>query len=81
MPWLDKFWDKSPLINTLFPAKSSPIAAFAMNLTGKRLGELSASENNEKEATKKSDFLSKFLEIKAKHKDLPDWYDFISILP
>ncbi|RAO66022.1 uncharacterized protein BHQ10_002034 [Talaromyces amestolkiae] len=74
MPWLDKFWDKSPLINTLFPAKSSPIAAFAMNLTGKRLGELSASENNEKEATKKSDFLSKFLEIKAKHKDLPDWY-------
>jgi hypothetical protein len=51
-----------------------------MNLTGKRLEELSASENNEKGATKKSDFLSKFLEIKAKHKDLPDWYDFISIL-
>lgn len=84
MPWLDKFWDKSPFINTLLPAKSSPIAAFAMNLTGKRLEEINAnvaSESNEKKTKTNSDFLSKFLEVKANHEDLPDWYDFISIMP
>jgi hypothetical protein len=40
MPWLDKFWDRSSIINAIFPAKSSPIAAFAMSLTNRRHQEL-----------------------------------------
>jgi hypothetical protein len=44
MPWLDKFWDKSSLVHSLLPAKSSAIAAFAMSRTGKRIEELEKEE-------------------------------------
>ncbi|KAF2996518.1 hypothetical protein E8E13_006109 [Curvularia kusanoi] len=79
IPWLDWFWDKNPILNKIFPAKSSPIAKFAMQLTGKRLEQLRHNSfpinSNSDPVTPKRDLLSSFLDAKAKAGEkVPDWY-------
>ncbi|KAL9610444.1 MAG: hypothetical protein Q9167_004842 [Letrouitia subvulpina] len=66
MPWLDKVLNKNP-IRLLWPPSTSPIVKFA-NARAKERQE--ATEDYEKN---NRDFLSRFIEAKARDDQAPDW--------
>lgn len=76
MPWLDKLWDKNPILNKILVTKSSPIVVFALKLISSRVQETSTHKGLEESYSKK-EFFAQFLEAKRKREDLPDWCVFI----
>lgn len=75
MPWLDKLWDKSPLINALLPAKSSAIVTFTFMQIKKRIEDFKNTTEGpiEKNSGQPIDFFSQFLKAKFNHPEIPDW--------
>ncbi|KAF2135595.1 uncharacterized protein K452DRAFT_293104 [Aplosporella prunicola CBS 121167] len=71
MPWIDRFWNKNPLLVRFWPSTASPIMAFARQ----RVLERQAAEKDWDEAseTNPRDFLSRFVEAQAKDSSVPDW--------
>ena len=77
MPWLDKLWDKSPLINALLPAKSSAIVTFTLMQIKKRVEDYKNTEGpSQKNHEKPIDFFSQFLKAKSNHPEIPEWQVF-----
>ncbi|GAM43296.1 hypothetical protein TCE0_047f17995 [Talaromyces pinophilus] len=76
MPWLDKLWDKSSLINALLPAKSSAIVTFTFTQIKKRIEDFKNTTEGpiEKNNGQPIDFFSQFLKAKFNHPEIPDWY-------
>ena len=72
MPWIDRFWNKNPLLVRFWPSTASPIMAFARQ----RVMERQAAEKEWDEAseTNPRDFLSRFVEAQAKDSSVPDWF-------
>lgn len=70
MPWLDLVWTKNPIIQRLSRAKPNPIVNFAVARVKERQTQMEkASSSNED--LEKTDFLSQFLEIVQKDKQIP----------
>ncbi|KAK4198879.1 cytochrome P450 [Triangularia verruculosa] len=71
IPWLDKLWAKNPLLCCL-PEGSSPIVAFALARARERSNISEVEKTTTHHNTK--NFMSRFLEAKAKHPEIPDWF-------
>ncbi|EKG10405.1 Cytochrome P450 [Macrophomina phaseolina MS6] len=71
MPWIDRFWNKNPLLVRFWPSTASPIMAFA----AKRVAERRAVEKSWAAASEANprDFLSRFVEAQATDPSVPDW--------
>lgn len=70
MPWLDLVWTKNPIVQRLSRAKPNPIVNFAVA----RMKERQTHMENAylpNEELKKTDFLSQFLEIIQKDRQIP----------
>jgi hypothetical protein len=71
MPWIDKFWNKNPILTYFWPSTASPILSFAMTRARERQAvekdwDASVEVNNR-------DFLSRFIEAQAKDPGVPNW--------
>ena len=70
MPWLDLVWTKNPIRQRLSRAKPNPIVNFAVARVEERQTNMKkASSSNE--GLEKRDFLSQFLEITQRDKQIP----------
>ena len=68
MPWLDRFWKKNTVLSYLRPQPTNPGVTFAMERIAERRGQ-----DPKEERLNRRDFLSRFIEAKAKDPQLPDW--------
>ena len=68
MPWLDYFWKRNPLLPQW--TKKNPLVAFGVA----RIVERQAKAEKRAIDVNKRDFLSRFIEAKAKGRNLPDEY-------
>ena len=75
MPWVDKFWNKNPYLNKLWPTTSSPIMSFAMNKAKERqaVEKTWATYDPEAPEVNTRDMLSRFVEAQANDPNCPDW--------
>ena len=69
MPWLDVWLKKNPVLSRLQPARTNPMVAFARD----RMSERKDAEKEAKLPDNRRDFLSRFIEAKAKHAETPEW--------
>lgn len=68
-PWLDMVLKKNHILSRLKPARTNPMVAFARARMNERQdvgGEAKLLVNNR-------DFLSRFIEAKAKEGGVPEW--------
>lgn len=69
MPWLDGLWNKNPVLARLWPSSTSPIVRFATARASERRDDFQPQEHD----VNNRDFLSRFIEAKAKDDQVPDW--------
>lgn len=69
VPWVDKLWNKNRLLAWLWPPPTSPIVRFATERASERKHK-SPMEDSE---LNNRDFLSRFIEAKAKDDKVPEW--------
>lgn len=73
MPWLDSVWTNNPLQRYLRGPGRSPSLAFAMARIQERKELQRSSDRNDWEVNDR-DFLSRFMELQAKDKNIPkEW--------
>lgn len=72
MPWIDKFWNKNPLLAYLRPSSASPILNFAATRAKERM-DLEKDPDQEKPELNSRDFLSRFIEAQLKDPQVPEW--------
>ncbi|KAL8829343.1 MAG: hypothetical protein Q9191_002072 [Dirinaria sp. TL-2023a] len=70
MPWLDLVWTKNPIKQRLRRAKPNPIVAFATARAQERQSQMEKAPSA-KQAVENKDFLSRFLEVIQKDKQIP----------
>ena len=75
MPWIDKFWNKNPYLNKIWPTTSSPIMGFAIGKAKERQAVEKTWDTYDEEAPEVNtrDMLSRFVEAQAKDPNCPDW--------
>jgi hypothetical protein len=71
MPWIDKFWNKNPLLAYFRPSTASPILKFAMTLAEERRAV--EKEWNTDPDINNRDFLSRFIEAQVNDPNVPPW--------
>ena len=71
MPWVDKFWNKNPLLTYFRPSTASPILTFAMSRAKER--QAVEKEWDTDVEVNNRDFLSRFIEAQAKDPECPNW--------
>lgn len=71
MPWIDKSWNKNPILAYLRPSTASPILKFAMTRAKARQGM--EKEWATEDEVNDRDMLSRFVEAQAKDPDVPSW--------
>lgn len=69
MPWLDRLWKKNTIRSYLRSEPTLPAVNFAMERMAERKGQDPKEEN----LLNSRDFLSRFIEAKAKDEKIPDW--------
>lgn len=70
MPWLDSIWTNNPLQRYLRESSRSPGLKFAMSRIQEREDLQRGSDQNDWEVNDR-DFLSRFMELQAKDKNIP----------
>ena len=76
MPWLDYIWVKNPILQRLRKAKINPIVAFARTRRAEHEKEVANSfdiADENAEANKNRDFLTRFMEVERKDSATPAW--------
>ena len=68
IPWLDRFWKKNVILSYLRSQPTNPGVTFAMERMAER-----RNQDPEEEKRTSRDFLSRFMETKAKDPQIPDW--------
>lgn len=74
MPWLDYVWAKNKLVNRILPAKTHPVVAFALARARERTEKPGSSEIENLENANSRDFMSRFMEVRAKDPSIPEWW-------
>lgn len=73
MSWLDKVWTKNTFLSRMLPAKTSPVVALAVARARERTEKIG---DEEKSAILQNsrDFMSRFIEVRAKDPSIPEWF-------
>ncbi|CAI7666743.1 unnamed protein product [Penicillium bialowiezense] len=75
MPWLDRIWVKNPFVSRLLPEKNSPVVMFALARAQERIAEkLHGSGSQDASGYNSKDFMSRFLDARAKDPSIPEWF-------
>ncbi|MCJ1257609.1 hypothetical protein MMC24_005435 [Lignoscripta atroalba] len=72
MPWLDSLWTKNPIFSRLRPSSTNSIVAFTLARMAEKQEVLQKPSEEQPQANSR-DFLSRFMEAKAKDPSSPPW--------